>query len=36
MGGKGRRVERNDYPPPCLVVFKIKQGKWESRGEHTL
>ena len=25
MGGKGRRVERNGYPPPCLVVFKIKQ-----------
>ena len=23
----GRRVEGNDYPPPCLDVFKISKGK---------
>ena len=23
----GRRVEGNDYPPPCLDIFKISKGK---------
>ena len=23
----GKRVEENDYPPPCLNVFKISKGE---------
>ena len=25
----GKRVKRNDYPPPYLDVFKNKQGRGE-------
>ena len=28
-GVVGRRVEENGYSPPCLDVFKIKQGRGE-------
>ena len=26
----GRRVERNDSPPPYLDVFKISKGEWSN------
>ena len=26
-GVKGRRVERNGYPSPCLDIFKISKGE---------
>ena len=26
-GGRGRRVEGNGSPPPCLDVFKISKGE---------
>ena len=29
-GVKGRRVEGNGSPPPCLDVFKIGKGKWSN------
>ena len=28
-----RRVEGNDYPSPCLDVFKISKGEESCRGE---